>query len=224
VNPWLVARWAVVGGALVAAQGGAVPVDQEPRHHLKLANADTRVFDVTVPASDTTRFHIHARDYVFVTFGGANLRAQALGADATPLVLTDGEVRFTKGPITHRVWNPSGPAFHNLTIEVLGTASESARPLPARSGTDSVVLENDRVRAVRVTLPASGQSTHQHDGPWLVVAVHAGRVQDEDAGSRTSLVLDPATFAWHAEAGRHRMTNPGGAALELIEVEFKAHR
>jgi hypothetical protein len=202
-------------------QGGAVPVDQEPRHHLKLANAETRVFDVTVPQSDTTRFHIHASDYVFVTFGGASLMAQALGADPTPLVLKDGEVRFTKGPITHRVWNPSGPAFHNLTIEVLGSASNAARPLPTRSGTDSVVLENERVRAVRVTLPAGGQSTHQHTGPWLVVAVHAGRLADEDAASHTSLVLDPATFAWHAKAGRHRVRNSGSEQLELIEVEFK---
>src|SRR4030095_13366709 len=91
-----------------------VPVLNEPRHHLKFENEYVRVFDVVVPPGDTTLFHIHSNDYAYVGIGPATLKAEVLGSGAIQdLILKDGEARFTKGPITHRVTNIASSPFRN---------------------------------------------------------------------------------------------------------------
>src|ERR671933_1885186 len=92
-----------------------VPVSREPRHHLKFENQFVRVFDVLVPPGDATLFHVHANDYVFVTVGGARLKAEVMGDRPSDLNLTAGEVRFSKAPLTHRVTNVGPTPFRNIT-------------------------------------------------------------------------------------------------------------
>src|SRR5262249_28741398 len=92
-----------------------VPVSKEPRHHLKFENEYVRVFDVLVPPGDTTLFHIHSNDYVFVSIGDATLKAEIPGGQPSDLIMKDGESRFTKGPITHRVRNVAKTPFRNVT-------------------------------------------------------------------------------------------------------------
>ena len=197
----------------------AVPVANEGKHHRVFENSHTRVYDVVVPAGDSTLYHVHASDYVYVTFGDARLVAQPLGGAASELVLRDGEVRFTKGPITHRVLNPSSTAFHNLTIEVLEPAGVTLAP----ASPGDVALENDRVRAVRIVL-APGQRTprHDHRGPWLEVAVKPGTVSvDDGTGPPRRETLAPAKYAWHAAGTSHLITNVGNSRVELVEIDWK---
>src|SRR5215831_2244313 len=103
-----------------------VPLSEEPRHHLKFENQYVRVYDVRVQAGDTTLYHTHSNDYIYVSIGKAALRAQVLGSEAVDLILKDGETRYTNGPITHRVMNVTTSLFRNITIEVLKTGSSSA--------------------------------------------------------------------------------------------------
>jgi quercetin dioxygenase-like cupin family protein len=214
-----------------AAQTPAVSLDHEAKHHLVFANAFTRVFDVIVPAGDSTLYHVHPNDYVYVTFGAVKLKAQQRDSAATALALSDlalsdlalsdGEVRFTRATITHRVLNPSPTAFHNLTIEVL---KPSGTALSAPAG--AVVLENEKVRAVRIALdPGQSSVQHEHRGPYLEVAVTPGSVRVSDAGGTTRTVTyRPAEFHWHDSAARaatHTITNIGRARVELVEIEWK---
>src|SRR5215216_3093694 len=136
-----------------------VPVGSEPRHHLKFENDYVRVFDVIVPQGDATLFHTHANDYAFVSIGDANLVAEVLGSKPADLILKDGETRFTKGPITHRVTNVGAAPFRNITIEILsspgpGGDGKQSHDIPSHQP----VLENDRVRVERLVLEP-GQST-----------------------------------------------------------------
>ena len=196
-----------------------VPLSGEAKHHLVFENSHTRVYDVVVPAGDSTLYHVHANDYVYVTLGKASLEAQGLGAAQTKLDLADGEVRYTKGPITHRVLNPSNTAFHNLTIEVLEPAGVTLAP----ASPGDVALENDRVRAVRIVL-APGQRTprHDHRGPWLEVAVKPGTVSvDDGTGPPRRETLAPAKYAWHAAGTSHLITNVGNSRVELVEIDWK---
>jgi len=187
-----------------------VPVASEAKHHRVFENSHTQVYDVVVPAGDSTLYHVHANDYVYVTFGAASLEAQALGSTAAKLDLADGEVRFTKGPITHRVLNPSSTPFHNLTIVVLEPAHVVLAP---RAAGDSV-LENDRVRVTRLVLEPGAPAVRQtHRGPWLAVVVHGGAL------GRTAVV--PGWYRWY-EAGRgETIVNAGSSRLELVEIEWK---
>src|SRR6185369_13659648 len=120
----------LLAGFFPATAQSPVPVAKEPRHHLKFENKYVRVFDVVVPPGDATLFHIHANDYAFVSIGDAKLKAEVLGSPAGDLILKDGEARFTKGPITHRVTNVSSTPFRNITIEILGSPGRAAPSKP----------------------------------------------------------------------------------------------
>ena len=203
-------------GALMAQQ--TVPVDHESKHHLEFANSHTRIFDVVVPAGDSTLYHVHAHDYVYVTFGASQLEAQPLGGAITPLPLADGEVRYTKGPITHRVINRATMPFHNLTIEVLDPVGV---PLAPRTAGDSV-LENDRVRVTRLVLEPGGSVQRQaHPGQWLAVAVNAGSMSVRDGDVIGGAAVKPGWYRWFAPGRGTVLGNNGRARLEIVEIEWK---
>lgn len=202
----------------------AVPVANEPRHHLKFENQYVRIFDVVVPPGDATLFHTHTNDYVFVSIGDANLKAEVPGNQPGPLVLKDGEVRFTRGVITHRVTNMSKTPFRNITIEVLSSTGgkSEANQLHNIPG-HTLVLENDRVRVERVVLEP-GQSTgmHEHALSGLGVAVSSGKIAIESPGQKAQTVeFKPGEFRWHTGAITHKLTNTGKTRFEAVDVEWK---
>lgn len=201
-----------------------VPVGSEPRHHLKYENEYVRVFDVVVPPGDATLFHIHANDYAFVSIGDANLKAEVLGGQPFDLVVKDGEVRYTKGVITHRVTNMSNALFRNITIEILSSpgAKSDARQSQSIPG-HTLVLENDRLRVERVILEP-GQSTgmHEHTLSGLGVFVSSGKVLLESPGQKAQTVeFKAGDFRWHTGAMTHKLTNTGKTRLEAVDLEWK---
>lgn len=202
----------------------AVPVKDEPSHHLKLENNQVRVFDVVVPQNQETLFHIHEQDYAFVSLGDATLKAQLLGSPAQDLNLKDGEVRFTRGPITHRVQNVGRQSFHNITIEILGSPSTSnPKQLEPLDSHQSIVLENDRVRIIRTLLKA-GESTgmHRHATAGLGIAISEGslRVLLEGKESQDRR-LTPGEFVWRDGPLTHSLTNTGKTLYQSIDIELK---
>ena len=203
----------------------SVPVAREPRHHFKFENQYVRVFDVVVPPGDATLFHTHANDYLFVSIGDANLKAEALGNAPGDLILKDGEVRFTKGPITHRVSNQAQNDFRNITIEVLKNPpplKPSAIPDKLIPG-HSLVLENDRVRVERLVLnPGESTGMHSHDLPGLVVAVTAGELEVGAPGQAgQKFKFAPGDFRWREDRVTHKLTNVGKTRFEAVDIDWK---
>ncbi|MEP6494742.1 MAG: hypothetical protein ABJF01_18800 [bacterium] len=215
-------RWllgALVPLSRVVAQAPAVTLDHESKHHVVFANEWVRVLDVVVPSGDSTLYHVHSNDYVFVTFGDVALKAQALGAAQTDLPLANGEVRITMAPITHRVLNPSRSPFHNLTIELLKPSGMALTP----RAEGVTVLDNDRVRVGRIVLePGESTTRHEHRGPGLDVGVSAGTVSVVDAsGATTRVTYAPASYRWSAAGRTHTLTNVGRSRVEIVEIEWK---
>ena len=199
-----------------------VPVEKEPRHHFKFENKYVRVFDVVVPPGDTTLFHTHSNDYTFVSIGGADLKAEAMGSPAGDMKLKDGEVRFTKATITHRVTNVAPSTFRNISIEVLstpGTAPKQSEPLPLHT----LVLENDKIRVERLILePGKTAPVHTHTQPGLAVAVSAGKVVFESAGQKPQTVeFKPGEYRWRDAAVTHSVKNVGKTRFEVVDFEWK---
>lgn len=203
----------------VLAQAPAVGIDHEAKHHLVLANEWTRVFDVVVPSGDSTLYHVHASDYVYVTFGSVALKAQPQGSPQTDLVLANGEVRITMAPITHRVLNLSPNAFHNLTIELVKPSGLALSPDPA----GEVVLDNARVRVARIVLePGQSTARHEHRGPGLDVGVSDGTVRVMNAsGGQERVTYAPASYRWNNTARSHTLTNVGQSRVEIVEIDWK---
>jgi quercetin dioxygenase-like cupin family protein len=102
----------------VCAQEETVPVAEEGHHQLLLENEYTRVFHVVIAPKDSTLMHQHDRDYVYVMIGSSQVEVVKPGVAPMQMKLNDGDVKFTKGPLAHKVTNIGDTPFVNLTIEV----------------------------------------------------------------------------------------------------------
>jgi quercetin dioxygenase-like cupin family protein len=205
-----------------AAPPDTVPVRQEPMHHLKMENESVRVFDVVVPPGQSTLYHLHAADYVFVTLGAADVRSEPVGAAPAELKLADGETRFTKAPLTHRASNLAPTPFRNLTIEVLKTGG--AANLPPLPGGYSPVLENEKVRVSRLVLdPGQSMDTPPTAPKTLQVVVAPSRLLEDAGQGKPGRTGDTKAgdFQWRQTPRRHSMRNVGTTRFEAVLIEWK---
>jgi quercetin dioxygenase-like cupin family protein len=182
-------------------------------------NPWVRIFDVIVKPGDSTLYHVHSNDYVFVTFGAVSLKSQLKGGEKADLNLADGEVRFTAGPITHRVLDPGTIPFHNLTIELLKT---SGVPL-AKDPPGKTELDNAKVRVQRIELqPGQSVSRHAHPGPMLLVGVTNGTLSiSTGAGQTERRAIKPGFYRWNDAGRAHTISNTGQTAVQFLEIEWK---
>ncbi len=205
----------------IPALQSSVPVEKEPRHHLKFENKRVRVFDVVVPPGDETLFHTHSNDYVFVMIGDATLKAEVMGNPQVDMLMKNGEVRYTKATITHRVKNMGNADFRNITIEILGSPVGASAQLPAIRG-HTLVLENDRVRVERVLLePGQSTGVHTHSLAGLGVSVSGGKIEIETGGQKQTSELKPGEFRWRDGAVTHSLKNVGAKRFEAVDIEWK---
>lgn len=211
-------------GVLPSAAQAPVPVASEPRHHLKFENEYVRVFDVVVFPGDTTLFHTHSNDYVFVTIGDADLQAEVMGGQPADLLLKNGEVRFSKAPITHRVSNPSNVSrFRNITIEVLKSPGRAAASIADSSPGLSTVLDNERVHIERLVLePGQSTSLHTHGLSALSVFLTDSKVLVESPGAKPQTIeYKPGDFRWRHAPVTHTLKNIGATRFEAVGIDWK---
>ncbi|HMG34793.1 MAG TPA: hypothetical protein VKM94_12725 [Blastocatellia bacterium] len=210
--------------SVMAAPQDSVIIDKEPYHHLKFENKYVRLFDVSVPSGAATLFHTHPEDYLFVSIGDANLKAQVLGGQPFDLILKNGETRYSKGPLTHRVQNPEKSVFRNVTIEVLGSpgGKSDATPLD-KVPHHTLVLDNDKVRVSRLVLEP-GQSTgmHTHSLSEVAVVVSGGTIENQESGQQPQrMELATGESRWHGEKRTHSIKNIGRSRVEVVAIELK---
>ena len=230
----LVAGLAVASVSALTGQGAPmptykVPATREPHHVVKLENRYVRVLDVTVPAFDSTLYHIHENPYVYVSIGPATLKAQVDGSnDISDLMLKDGEVRFSP-VVTHRVGNVGPTPFRNITIQIQGrddtTAAAGTLMAEAHAAgpKTEVAFENDLIRVDRLAIaPGQASVPHSHPKSHLLVAVHPATVKIEAPGyPAVTQRMESGDFDWHTGASTHTITNVGTTPFDAIEVIWK---
>ena len=216
-------------GALgpAGAEDAAVPAQQEPRHRPKLENEYVRVLDVEIPPGYQTLFHTHALNYTYLMVNAALLRNEVPGKPPADIKIPAGLVgyyRASEGAYTHRFTNIGTETFRAIGIELMRTAPDVSvtPPLPEQSGYVTV-LDNERVRAYRVTLEP-GQSTPSVTlpGPSIRVAGTAGQVLQQAPGAQpVAMDLTPAQFEFRSGPAAYSLKNVGAARVEIYEFEFK---
>lgn len=211
--------------SFTASAGSPVPVEKEPRHRLEYGNRYVRVFDVLIPAGDSTLFHTHVNDGVGLKLTDAHIRDEALDGESEDLHVARGDVSFSyrPRPLTHRVSNIGKTPFRNIFVEVLRTAGEpSLAPLQALATGRTLVVENERVRVSRQVL-APGESLDMHRHARSVgVAITPGAISIEVAGETARTVtFEPGDTRWHPGGTVHSWKNVGAAPFEAVEIELK---
>jgi quercetin dioxygenase-like cupin family protein len=215
------------------ATAPAVPVANEPHHHLALENQYVKVFKVEVPPHEATLLHQHDHDYVFVTLGASEVESAVAGKTPVQLKLQDGETRFTAGNFAHVASNLSGQPFRNVTIEFLQDAGAKQVPPPKwdeerglhvlEGGTQDILFVKDGVRVAEIQMnPGASLPKHHHAGPHLVVAVSDLELRSDVEGMGPM----PGHFKsgdvkWLPGGYSHTLTNVGRQPAKFITLEFK---
>ena len=114
--------------ALPAASPAAPPaepmnVELEPRHHFVFQNQYVRVLDVQIPPGDTTLYHTHSHDSVFLRLSDSQTQSQSPGGEWSETRISKfGEVRFDDNAahlLTHRAKNVGTTLVHIIAVELL---------------------------------------------------------------------------------------------------------
>ena len=217
----------VPGGTRSQSNSPQAPVEisGETHHHPKFENEFVRVWDVTVPAGDTTLWHVHRNDNVVVTLGEARLRIETAGAAPGESLWKFGEVRFGKATYVHRAMNVGITPFHNFTIELLKPPTGAPAPsIPKEPIVRTPVLENERVRAFELTLePGQSTSMHTHVLPGLAIALTPGNIEVTTEGKNKPdpLNLPLGDLRWRAGVVTHAIKNIGKSRFVAVDIELK---
>jgi len=208
------------------AHPDVVPVAQEPRHRLALEDDYIRLFDVRIPSGDTTLYHSHERDSIYIPISGfASLKNQEHGKAAKPLLIEYGNVAFaehSKASFSHRVSNLGPEEFHVIDIELVDAHQGSSAGGELAVGYRPV-LENSRVRISRVVLePEQFVAGDSASAPGVIVVLNGTRIGfrgDSGATKNSDVVL--GQFYRRADTVSQEIHNTGSDRLELINVEIK---
>lgn len=214
----------------------AVPVSQEPSHHLVIENQYTRAYQVEVPGGKATLLHRHDHDYVFVVLGDAHISNEAVGRPPADQQVKDGDVNFVTGPLTHVARNVGQTPFRNVTIEVLrkttkricgpgaGTCAGGSGSVEHHGGYSwTTLLETDAVKVTKQEIGAGGLvPRHEHQSGHMVVALSDLHLKNEVSGRGTFDIRQKAgDVVWVQGGSEHAMTNVGKEPARFVVLEFR---
>jgi mannose-6-phosphate isomerase-like protein (cupin superfamily) len=212
---------------VAAEEPNVVAIDKEPRHRLAFESKNVRVFDTRIPSGETTLYHRHERDSVYVLISGtSDLVTEQIGKPPKPFSANPGDVFFgehSKAPLTHRFSNLSAEEHHVLDIELIAETASSSVLLTALPAGHQRVVENPRVRVSRFVLEPGDSFRDDAAAVSGVLVVLAGSrvgVWGESAEMREN-DTGPGWFHEHKESTPRQIENIGQDRLELIEVEIK---
>ncbi len=107
--------------------GHVVEIDEEPRHHLVIANEFVRAFAVEIAPHDRTLCHHHPNDYLLYVAANARIISAARDEEPKQLNYEDGECELSSAGLTHVVENLGEAPFRNVVVELLPAASRLRR-------------------------------------------------------------------------------------------------
>jgi len=100
-----------------------MPTSLEPHHHLRYENQFVRVLEVTLKPGESSLFHTHSLDVLYVILADAVATAQEQGENwGRETAFRAGAVSFdnaSKIPHTHHLKNIGKTQLHTINIEFL---------------------------------------------------------------------------------------------------------
>lgn len=100
-----------------------MPASQEPHHLLKYENQYMRILEVTLEPGESSLFHTHSVDVLYIILADAVVRAQNQGEGWGPEnAFKAGAVSFdnaAKNPYIHHLQNVGKSQLHTINVEFL---------------------------------------------------------------------------------------------------------
>ena len=203
-----------------------VPVEEAPYHVPAFRNDLVTVLNVFIPPRRASGYHRHSLDSVGVLVSDTQRTGQVLGAEATVTPERGrGSVSFTnyaRAPLVHTVAVTGDEPFHNIVVE-LEYAGPGRFTAGTRADRYAVVLDNERVRAWRLTLePGEAAPAITQTAPGLRVVVDGGELVESVPG-KPDRAKAPRSgeFFWQDAGETRAVRNIGTTPITLVELELK---
>lgn len=225
--------------SLKAQAPTAVPIKGEPHHQLVLENSYVRVFRVSVPAHEATLLHRHDVPYIYVALGPADVINAVAGKPEAHLVMTDGQVGYSRGGFAHIARTDSGISFNNVTIELLKPQGEP-RNICAQVVPDGVAFPcrttpadkrksyfiEPQFETAEITLdqiqtgPNAGKLGTIPQTESLLLALDGSEIQIEVEGKLTKN-LRGGEVIWLEAGSLETLSIPGKKPSRYLQLNFK---
>jgi len=235
MKPLLCSLLPLFAFSLSAQAPVAVPAAKEPHHHLVLENSYVRVLRVSVPAHDATLLHQHDVPYIYVALGPGDVINAVAGKPEAHLVMTDGQVGYSRGGFAHIARTDAGSPFNNVTIELLRPQGEpknrcdkvaAGEPGPCtherrlNSYTNSPSFETDEIDVYSVELQPKAGFRDIPETDMLLVALDQAELTVQRTG-QTNVKLSGGSQLWLSRRTAQTIRNASDRPSRFLSIKFK---
>ena len=202
-----------------------VEVRDEPRHRHRFENAYARVYDVLVPPGDTTLYHRHTEDTLYVAVAPASILDQTLGEDEWQAADVPAGVcvcrHHRKRPLTHRVSNNGDRDMRMIGVEVK-QGPERTNPEPFAAPGLALSWERERLRAYSLSLePGASTGPVASSFTGVSILLESGCVAAAASGAPPlSMSLAAGDVLW-MEQQPLAFESLGPMGIEAVLVEWR---
>jgi quercetin dioxygenase-like cupin family protein len=195
-----------------------VEIEDEPRHHLIIANEYVRALAVAVPPHTCTLCHHHPHDYLIYVASGAEIISAARDEEPKQLNYGDGECDLLEAGLVHVVENVSGTAFRNVVVELLPGADRLKRGRdPARVAGEARVeriFEHERGAIYGVEMEAGAEV--EVDGPAVVASPYGGKIMMKELDEFDIPLDEFEKLAWVCAPRTVALRNSGSSGARAV--------
>ncbi|HKH59745.1 MAG TPA: hypothetical protein VKA49_02880 [Flavitalea sp.] len=175
-----------------------VLVHEEPRHHPVFENDKIRILDVLIPPGDTTQYHIHHTQSLFLYFSTTTTFSQLPNSPATRGRAVSGRFIFENlsppNERVHRVWNVDTGSLHVMDIELLSQVTGFEED-PLTLKYLQLAIDTPGVRVYRLTLETGNEFTLSDSRYTLfLVNMESATVQLLQNRKPPLRILQPGSF------------------------------
>ena len=235
MKPLLCSLLLLFAFSLSAQAPVAVPAAKEPHHHLVLENSYVRVLRVSVPAHDATLLHQHDVPYIYVALGPGDVINAVAGKPEAHLVMTDGQVGYSRGGFAHIARTDARSPFNNVTIELLTPQGEPKnrcdRVVPGEPGpctherrlnsyTNSPSFETDEIDVYSVELQPKAGFRDIPETDMLLVALDQAELTVQRTG-QTNVKLSGGSQLWLSRRTAQTIRNASDRPSRFLSIKFK---
>jgi len=205
----------------VSSFAQVVPVREEPRHKPVIVNEYFRVLDVNIPPGDTTLYHLHETPSLFLRFTSTYVAVQvkdSAWSEKSRSIKGSADYDYFGYSRVHRVSNQDKDIYHVADIEILSAyrPGNSIKPLPF-----SILFNNEKAFAYRITTMANGKQRIEHRGPIIAALVEGESVILKTGGSKASTVISPGKLAYLPPGKSFELSTSSGNKINLVLFELK---
>jgi len=205
----------------VSSFAQVVPVREEPRHKPVIVNEYFRVLDVKIPPGDTTLYHLHETPSLFLRFTSTDVALQvkdSAWSEKSRSVKGSADYDYFGYSRVHRVSNQDKDLYHVADIEILSAyqPDQKIKPQPL-----TVLFDNEKAFAYRITSMANGKQVIEHRGPIIAALVEGDSVILKPGGSKASTVISPGKLAYLPPGKSFELSTSSGNKINLVLFELK---